>query len=118
YQHITDDEARRKFEQAYGVEIEGRPGLDNIQMLQAVDQGIMKGMYIVGEDMALVDSNANYVHDMLSKLEFLVVQDIFFSRTAQYADVILPAVPALEKDGTFTNTERRVQRLYKALPNK
>ncbi len=76
----------------------------------------MKAMYIVGEDMALVDSNANYVHDVLSKLDFLVVQDIFFSRTAQYADVILPAVPSLEKDGTFTNTERRVQRLYKALP--
>ena len=76
----------------------------------------MKAMYIVGEDMALVDSNANYVHEVLSKLDFLVVQDIFFSRTAQYADVILPAVPSLEKDGTFTNTERRVQRLYKALP--
>ncbi|SKA99732.1 formate dehydrogenase major subunit [Sporosarcina newyorkensis] len=118
YQHITDDAAREKFERAYGVEIEGKPGLDNIQMLHSIDEGVMKGMYIVGEDMALVDSNANYVHDVLSKLDFLVVQDIFFSRTAQYADVILPAVPSLEKDGTFTNTERRVQRLYKALPNK
>ncbi|GKV57958.1 putative formate dehydrogenase YrhE [Sporosarcina sp. NCCP-2222] len=116
YQHVTDDAARKKFERAYGVEIEGKPGLDNIQMLHAVDQGIMKGMYIVGEDMALVDSNANHVHDVLSKLDFLVVQDIFFSRTARYADVILPAVPSLEKDGTFTNTERRVQRLYQALP--
>ncbi|BAQ11052.1 molybdopterin oxidoreductase [Bacillus sp. OxB-1] len=116
YQHVTDDVARKKFEDAYGVEIEGRPGMDNIQMLQAVDKGLMKAMYIVGEDMALVDSNANHVHDVLSKLDFLVVQDIFFSRTAQYADVILPAVPSLEKDGTFTNTERRVQRLYQALP--
>ncbi|MHA6260819.1 formate dehydrogenase subunit alpha [Sporosarcina sp. CAU 1771] len=116
YQHVTDDEARLKFEQAYGVEIDNKPGLDNIQMLQSVDKGIMKAMYVVGEDMALVDSNANYVHDVLGKLDFLVVQDIFFSRTAQYADVILPAVPSLEKDGTFTNTERRVQRLYKALP--
>lgn len=118
YQHVTDDSARKKFEEAYGVEIEGKPGLDNIQMLHSIDEGIMKAMYIVGEDMALVDSNANYVHDVLSKLDFLVVQDIFFSRTARYADVILPAVPSLEKDGTFTNTERRVQRLYKALPNK
>lgn len=116
YQHITDDIAREKFAKAYGVEINGAPGMDNIQMLDAVNRGIMKAMYVVGEDMALVDSNANYVHDMLSKLEFLVVQDVFFSRTAQYADVILPAVPSLEKDGTFTNTERRVQRLYKALP--
>lgn len=116
YQHVTDDEARQKFEKAYGVEIDSKPGMDNIQMLHAVDEGIMKAMYVVGEDMALVDSNANYVDEVLSKLEFFVVQDVFFSRTAQYADVILPAVPSLEKDGTFTNTERRVQRLYKALP--
>jgi len=118
YQHVTDDAARQKFEKAYGVSIAGTPGLDNIQMLHSIDEGVMRGMYIVGEDMALVDSNANHVHDVLSKLDFLVVQDIFFSRTAQYADVIFPAVPSLEKDGTFTNTERRVQRLYKALPEK
>ncbi|TWT07859.1 formate dehydrogenase subunit alpha [Planococcus sp. CPCC 101016] len=116
YQHVTDDNARQKFEQAYGVKIDDKPGMDNTQMLQAVDEGIMKAMYVVGEDMALVDSNANHVDDVLSKLDFFVVQDIFFSRTAQYADVILPAAPSLEKDGTFTNTERRVQRLYKALP--
>ncbi len=116
YQHITDDEARAKFEKAYGVEIDGKPGLDNIEMLHAIEEGKMKAMYLVGEDMALVDSNANHVHDILSSLDFFVVQDIFLSRTAQYADVILPAVPSLEKDGTFTNTERRVQRLYQALP--
>ncbi|AOC91851.1 formate dehydrogenase subunit alpha [Bacillus amyloliquefaciens] len=116
YQHITDDAARAKFEKAYGVKIEGKPGLDNIEMLHAIEEGNMKAMYLVGEDMALVDSNANHVHDILSSLDFFVVQDIFLSRTAQYADVILPAVPSLEKDGTFTNTERRVQRLYQALP--
>lgn len=115
YQHVTDDAARQKFERAYGVKIDDKPGMDNIQMLQAVDEGIMKAMYVVGEDMALVDSNANHVDEVLAKLDFFVVQDIFFSRTAQYADVILPAAPSLEKDGTFTNTERRVQRLYKAL---
>ncbi|AZJ45688.1 MULTISPECIES: formate dehydrogenase subunit alpha [Bacillus amyloliquefaciens group] len=116
YQHITDDAARAKFEKAYGVEIDGKPGLDNIEMLHAIEEGNMKAMYLVGEDMALVDSNANHVHNILSSLDFFVVQDIFLSRTAQYADVILPAVPSLEKDGTFTNTERRVQRLYQALP--
>lgn len=116
YQHITDDKARAKFEEAYGVEIDGKPGLDNIQMLHAIEEGKMKAMYLVGEDMALVDSNANHVHDILSSLDFFVVQDIFLSRTAQYADVVLPATPSLEKDGTFTNTERRVQRLYQALP--
>ncbi len=69
----------------------------------------MKAMYLVGEDMALVDSNANHVHEVLSSLDFFVVQDVFLSKTAQYADVVLPAAPSLEKEGTFTNTERRVQ---------
>jgi formate dehydrogenase major subunit len=116
YQHVTDSVARAKFEKAYGVKIKDKPGLDNIQMLHSIDEGKMKAMYLVGEDMALVDSNANHVHEILSNLDFFVVQDIFLSRTAQYADVVLPAVPSLEKDGTFTNTERRVQRLYQALP--
>ena len=115
YQHITDEAARAKFEEAYGVEISGKPGKDNIQMLEAVEAGELKAMYLVGEDMAWIDSNANHVHDTLSKLEFFVVQDIFFTKTAQFADVILPAAPSLEKDGTFTNTERRVQRLYQVL---
>lgn len=116
YQHVTDSVARAKFEKAYGVKIKDKPGLDNIQMLHSIGEGKMKAMYLVGEDMALVDSNANHVHEILSNLDFFVVQDIFLSRTAQYADVVLPAVPSLEKDGTFTNTERRVQRLYQALP--
>ncbi|MFK2825766.1 formate dehydrogenase subunit alpha [Bacillus sp. B190/17] len=116
YQHVTDDAAREKFEKTYGVKISAVPGLDNIQMLQSIEAGNMKAMYVVGEDMALVDSNANHVHDVLSSLDFFVVQDMFFSRTAQYADVILPAAPSLEKEGTFTNTERRVQRLYQVLP--
>ncbi|TWT27230.1 formate dehydrogenase subunit alpha [Planomicrobium sp. CPCC 101110] len=116
YQHVSDDAAREKFERAYGVKIDSKPGYDNVSMLRAVEEGKMKAMYLVGEDMALVDANANHVDEVLAKLDFFVVQDIFFSRTAQYADVILPAAPSLEKDGTFTNTERRVQRLYKALP--
>lgn len=85
-------------------------------MLHAIDEGKMKAMYLVGEDMALVDSNANHVHEVLSSLDFFVVQDVFLSKTAQYADVVLPAAPSLEKEGTFTNTERRVQRLYQVLP--
>ncbi|MCM3023104.1 formate dehydrogenase subunit alpha [Heyndrickxia ginsengihumi] len=116
YQHITDDEARAKFEKAYGVKIDSKPGLNNIEMLHAIAKGGMKAMYLVGEDMALVDSDANHVHEVLSSLDFFVVQDIFLSRTAQYADVVLPATPSLEKEGTFTNTERRVQRLYQVLP--
>jgi formate dehydrogenase major subunit len=69
-------------------------------------------MYLIGEEMSIVDSNANYVGDAFSKLEFFVVQEIFFGVTCQYADVVLPGTPSLEKEGTFTSTERRIQRLY------
>lgn len=113
YQNVGDEVARKKFENAYGVEISSTPGYTNIQMLQAAERGELKGMYLVGEDMAWVDSNSNHVHETLSGLDFFVVQDVFFTKTAQFADVILPAAPSLEKDGTFTNTERRMQRLNK-----
>jgi formate dehydrogenase major subunit len=115
YQAVTEDAVRKKFEKAYGVTLPAKPGLDNIQMLQAIDRDELKAMYIVGEDMAWVDADSNHTQAMLAKLDFLVVQEIFLSTTAQFADVILPGVPSLEKDGTFTNTERRVQRLYQAL---
>ncbi|WP_442599988.1 formate dehydrogenase subunit alpha [Neobacillus sp. D3-1R] len=115
YQSVTNVEIREKFEKAYGVKIPENPGLDNIEMLGAVDRGEMKAMYIAGEDMAWVDADSNHTQAMLEKLEFLVVQEIFLTTTAQFADVILPGAPSLEKDGTFTNTERRVQRLYQAL---
>ncbi|WP_046180283.1 formate dehydrogenase subunit alpha [Domibacillus tundrae] len=115
YQSVTNDEIRAKFEKAYGVNISPKPGLDNIEMLAAINEGKLKAMYIAGEDMAWVDADSNHTQDMLAKLDFLVVQEIFFTTTAQFADVILPGVPSLEKDGTFTNTERRVQRLYQAL---
>jgi len=115
YQSVTNVEFREKFEKAYGVKIPENPGLDNIEMLGAVDKGEMKAMFIAGEDMAWVDADSNHTQAMLAKLDFLVVQEIFLTTTAQFADVILPGAPSLEKDGTFTNTERRVQRLYQAL---
>jgi formate dehydrogenase major subunit len=115
YQPVTNIEIREKFEKAYGVELPMNPGLDNIEMLGAVDKGEMKAMFIAGEDMAWVDADSNHTQAMLAKLDFLVVQEIFLTTTAQFADVILPGAPSLEKDGTFTNTERRVQRLYQAL---
>lgn len=115
YQSVTNIEIREKFEKAYGVEIPMNPGLDNIEMLGAVDRGEMKAMFIAGEDMAWVDADSNHTQAMLAKLDFLVVQEIFLTTTAQFADVILPGAPSLEKDGTFTNTERRVQRLHQAL---
>jgi formate dehydrogenase major subunit len=115
YQPVTNDVIRAKFEAAYGVQIPGQRGLDNIQMLEAIETGKLKAMYIAGEEMAWVDADSNHTQEMLANLDFLVVQDVFLSKTAEFADVILPAVPSLEKDGTFTNTERRVQRLYEAL---
>ena len=92
-----------------------KPGLDNHQMIDAIHEGKLKAMYMFGEEMSLVDSNANYVDAALAKLDFFVVQEIFFSETCRFADVILPACPSLEKEGTFTSTERRIQRLYQVL---
>ena len=112
YQSVADATIRAKFEKAWKVQLPAKPGLDNHQMIDAIQEGKLKGMYLFGEEISMVDSNTNYVSDALSKLDFLVVQDIFFSETCRYADVILPASPSLEKEGTFTSTERRMQRLY------
>lgn len=115
YQSVSDDKVRNKFEQSWGVELKSDPGKDNHEMIVAIHDDELSAMYIKGEDTGIVDSNINYVAAALEKLDFLVIQDLFLTHTAEYADVILPAVPSLEKEGTFTNTERRVQRLYKAL---
>ncbi|WP_139492444.1 formate dehydrogenase subunit alpha [Brevibacillus dissolubilis] len=112
YQPVEDTKVREKFEQAWGAKLPEKPGLNNHQMVEAIDKGKLKALYLFGEEMALVDSNINHVDHAFEKLEFFVVQDIFLSKTAQFADVVLPASPSLEKEGTFTNTERRIQRLY------
>jgi len=115
YQLVTDDEIRAKFEREYGVELSATPGRDNHQMIEGIHNGDVHSLYLYGEDTGIVDSNINFVQAAFEKLDFMVVQDEFLTFTATYADVVLPASPSLEKDGTFTNTERRVQRLYKAL---
>jgi formate dehydrogenase major subunit len=112
YQSVDDPDVRARFEAAWGVTLPSAQGLDNHQMVDAIHHGDLKAMYLIGEEMSIVDSNANYVSAALEKLDFLVVQDIFFSHTCQFADVVLPAAPSLEKEGTFTSTERRIQRLY------
>ncbi|KHD84328.1 oxidoreductase [Heyndrickxia ginsengihumi] len=112
YEPVENDEVRSRFEKAWGTTIPKKPGLNNHQIVEAITDGRVKGMYLFGEEMALVDSNINFVEEAFEKLEFFVVQDIFFSKTAQYADVVLPAAPSLEKEGTFTNTERRIQRFH------
>ncbi len=112
YQSVHDPEVRARFEAAWGVELPSTEGLDNHQMIEAIHAGTLKSFYVFGEEITVVDSNSNYVRDAFKKLEFVVVQDIFFGHACQYADVVLPAAPSLEKDGTFVNTERRFQRLY------
>src|SRR5690625_2268434 len=113
YQFVTDDDVRVRFEENWSTEIPVEPGLNNHEMVEAIHEGSLEVLYLKGEDMGIVDSNINYVQSAFEKLKFFVVQDIFFSKTCQYADVVLPASPSLEKDGTFVNTERRFQRLYK-----
>ena len=115
YQPVDDPQVRARFESAWQVALPKRKGLDNHQMVDAIHHGTLKAIYLIGEEMSIVDSNANYVGAGFEKLEFFVVQDVFFSETCRFADVVLPASPSLEKEGTFTSTERRIQRLYQVL---
>ncbi|MCK4973353.1 MAG: molybdopterin-dependent oxidoreductase, partial [Candidatus Heimdallarchaeota archaeon] len=116
YQKVTDPKAKAKFEKAWNVSnLDEKVGLTVVEMMHAADEGKVRGMYIMGENPALSDPNLNHVRQALEKIEFLVVQDIFITETAKYADVILPGKTFAEKDGTFTNTERRVQRVRKAV---
>jgi formate dehydrogenase major subunit len=115
YQSVDDPEVRQRFETGWRVKLPSSKGLDNHEMVEAIHEGKLKAMYLIGEEMSIVDSNANNVADAFAKLDFFVVQDIFFSNTCRYADVVLPGAPSLEKEGTFTSTERRVQRLYQVL---
>ena len=115
YQKVDNAEIRGRFEADWGVTLPITTGLDNHQMIEAIHKGKLKSLYIKGEDTITSDANANDVAEAFAKLEFFVVQDIFFSETCKFADLVLPASPSLEKDGTFVNTERRIQRIYKAL---
>lgn len=115
HQQVSDAEVRAKFEAAWKTPLPAHDGLDNHEMIRAVHEGKLKCIYLKGEDTITSDANANDVARALSNLEFLVVQDVAFSATARFADVVLPASPSLEKEGTFVNTERRIQRLYRVL---
>ncbi len=117
YQSVTDEAVLGKFEQGWGtgMRLSNRLGLMLTEMFPAIMDGKLKAMLIMGENPVLSDANATHVKEALEKLDLLVVQDIFFTETAQLADVVLPAASFAEKDGTFTNTERRVQRVRKAI---
>ncbi len=115
YQPVEDAQARAKFQQAWGVDLPDRKGLTVVEMMHAVEHDKIKALYIMGENPALSDPNLNRTRKAMQDVEFLVVQDIFLTETAEYADVVLPSACFAEKDGTFTNTERRVQRVRKAV---
>ena len=116
YQRVTDEAVRRRMAEAWKVD--GLPaliGLKVTQMLPAAHDGKLKAMYIIGENPLVSDPDLNHAEKSLKRLEFLVVQDIFLTETARLADVVLPSACFAEKDGTFSNTERRVQRVRKAV---
>jgi formate dehydrogenase major subunit len=109
YKYVTDPKAQARFEQLWGVKLSPKSGLTVTEITHGALEGHIKGMYVMGENPFLSDPDLNKVRKALANLEFLVVQDIFLTETAEFADVILPASSALEKTGTFTNTDRRVQ---------
>ncbi|GAB2577989.1 formate dehydrogenase subunit alpha [Dyella jejuensis] len=118
YEKVTDQEARERWARAWGVAPEylsGEVGLDNFSMVEKAAKGELKAMVVIGEETAIADADTRNVIEAFSKIDFLVVLDMFVSRTAEFADVVLPACPSVEKDGTFTNTERRIQRFYQVM---
>jgi formate dehydrogenase major subunit/formate dehydrogenase alpha subunit len=115
YQKVADDAARAKFAGAWGVSLPEVPGLTLMEMMDAAHAGDIKALYIVGENPMVSDPDLHHVAEAWKEVGLLVVQDIFLTETARMADVVLPAASFAEKDGTFTNTERRVQRVRKAV---
>jgi formate dehydrogenase alpha subunit len=115
YQAVNNPEVKKKFEEAWMVKLNDKVGLTAVEMMNAAKEGKLKAMYIMGDNPMVSNPDLNNVKESLEKLDFLVVQDIFLTETARLADVVLPACCFAEKDGTFTNTARRVQRVRKAV---
>jgi formate dehydrogenase alpha subunit len=115
YQAVANPDIQKKFETGWGCPLSATPGLTLTEMFEAAYQKQVKALYLVGENPMLSDPDANHIREALEQLEFLVVQDVFLTETARLADVVLPAASFAETDGTFTNTERRIQRVRKAV---
>ncbi|WP_428943700.1 formate dehydrogenase subunit alpha [Pantoea sp. FN060301] len=119
YEKVTDPAVREKWAKAWGVDAQAlsdKAGADNFKMVQEAWSGKLKAMFIIGEETAFSDADSTKVHEAFTGLDFMVVQDIFMSRTAEFADVVLPGCPSVEKEGSFVNTERRIQRFYEVMP--
>ena len=115
YQSVTLETSREKFETAWGVPLSTKVGMTVTEMIPAAGEGKVKALYIMGEDPIMSDPDSSHIRHCLDVCDFIVLQDIFPSETSPYADVLLPAVSFAEKNGTFTNTERRIQRVRKAI---
>jgi formate dehydrogenase alpha subunit len=115
YQSVANADIKAKFEKAWGVELSDKPGVTLTEIVHKAGHGDIKVLYIMGENPMVSDPDLTHVEEALKNTEFLVVQDIFLTETAQLADVVLPAASFAEKDGTFANTERRVQMVRKAI---
>jgi formate dehydrogenase major subunit len=115
YQKVENEEVRAKFEKAWGVSLNPKPGLKATEVFPAAIRGDIKGLYICGEDPIVTDPDTEHIKKALTSLDFFVIQELFMTKTAEYADVILPGTSYTEKEGTFTNTERRVQRIRTAV---
>ena len=115
YQKVANPEVIAKFEKAWNTKLNPNPGLHATEVFPAAIKGDIKGLYIYGEDPVVTDPDTHHIIKALESLEFFVIQELFMTETAEYADVILPGVSYAEKEGTFTNTERRVQRVRKAV---
>jgi formate dehydrogenase alpha subunit len=115
YQSVADEKMQKKFEDAWGAKLDPKPGKTLSEIIPAAHNGEIKTIYLMGENPYLSDPDGKHAREALNRLDFFVVQDIFLSETARLADVVLPACSFAEKEGTFTNTERRVQRVRKAI---
>ena len=115
YQAVTSDQASQKFESAWGTPMDTKVGLTSTEMVPGILEDKIHGLYILGEDPVMSDPDSNHVRKCLEQVDFLVLQELFPSETSNYADVLLPGVSFAEKEGTFTNTERRIQKLNQVI---
>ena len=118
YRHVSDDAVREQFEALWGAELRGDPGMRIPNMLDAAVMGEFKALFVQGEDIAQSDPNTQHVQRALESMELVIVQDLFLNETARFAHVFLPGTSFLEKDGTFTNAERRINRVRPVMASK
>jgi len=116
YQKVNDPDVNKKFEKAWDGKLSDAPGLTHTEIVDAISDGEIKVLYQVGENPVISEANSRHVEEAFDKLDFFVAQDIFLTESVQFADVVLPAASYAEKEGTFTNTERRVQRVRTVIP--